>query len=202
MDDLEFVQRCVKGDTQAWHEFVDKYSRLIYNYIHSVLKLKGKAVSSSDAVDDLFQEIFVSLRENNFRKLSTFKAKNGASLASWLRQVVINFTLDYLRKIRPAISLDEEITEEFSLEDILPAENQSVKDLLVIEERLIPLKECIEILDMEDKYFLELHFNQGIDLEDLKAVLKVSRGAVDMRKSRLIGRLRDCFRGKGFGLDF
>jgi len=115
---------------------------------------------------------------------------------------VINFTLDYLRKIRPAISLDEEITEEFSLEDILPAENQSVKDLLVIEERLIPLKECIEILDMEDKYFLELHFNQGIDLEDLKAVLKVSRGAVDMRKSRLIGRLRDCFRGKGFGLDF
>ena len=39
-------------------------------------------------------------------------------------------------------------------------------------------------------------------LEELKKHFKLSRPAIDMRKSRLIERLRDCFRGKGFWLDF
>jgi len=200
MNDLEFVHRCVKGDKQAWDEFIDKYSRLIYNYIHSVLKIKGSRYTQEN-INDLFQEIILSLVKDNFKKLSTFKARNGCSLASWLRQVTVNFTIDYLRKLKAHVSIDEEDDEGFSLRDLLSSDSPSAVDMLNQEEKLTHLKDCIDKLDNEDQHFLELHINREVSLEELKDYFKLSRGAIDMRKSRIIERLRECFQSKGFMLD-
>jgi RNA polymerase sigma-70 factor (ECF subfamily) len=197
MDDLAFVQLCVKGDKSAWDEFINRYSRLIYSYIHSVLKIKGSTFTQEN-INDLFQEIILSLVKDNFKKLSSFKAKNGCSLASWLRQVVVNFTIDYLRKFKPTVSIDEETDDGFSLTEILSSHSPSVTDQLSDEERLIHLKDCIDKLDNNDKFFLELHIHRGLNLGELKDYFKISRGAIDMRKSRILERLRDCFRSKGF----
>ena len=201
MDDLEFVQRCVKKDKQAWDEFVDKYSRLIYNYIHNVLNAKGYSSSQSHA-NDIFQEIFCSLIKDDFKKLRTFKARNGCSLATWLLQVTINFTIDYTRKIRPTVSIDEENDDKLSLKELLADYSATVPETLSQEERIKGLKECIEKLGNDDKYFLELHINRGLRLEELRAHFKLSRGAIDMQKARIINRLRDCFKSKGFQLEF
>jgi RNA polymerase sigma factor (sigma-70 family) len=201
MNDLEFVQKCVKRDKQAWVQFVDRYSRLIYNYIHSVLRVKGYVVAQEN-INDLFQEIFLLLTRDNFEKLKSFKARNGCSLASWLRQVVVNCTIDYIRKLRPTVSLDEESDDGLTLKDILADDSTSTRDVVNQEELLTRLKDCIERLNRDDKYFLRLHINKGLSLEALRGHLRLSRGAIDMRKARIIERLRDCFRGKGFALDF
>lgn len=202
MDDLEFVQRCVKGDRPSWDKFVDKYSHLIYSYIYSVLKIKG-AVASEESINDLFQEIFLSLVQDNFKKLKSFKAKNGCSLASWLRQITVNFTIDYIRKLKVSVvSIDEENDDEFSLKEIIADDSTPVIDTLSQKERLEHLKDCIEQLDRDDKYFLELHINRGLTLEELRRHFRISRGAIDMRRARIIERLRECFKSKGFQLDF
>jgi RNA polymerase sigma factor (sigma-70 family) len=201
MDDLEFVKRCVSSDKLAWDEFVERYSRLIYNYIYSVFKVKGISLPDQDNVNDLFQGLLLSLVKDNFRKLKSFKGKNGCTLASWLRQVTINFTLDYSRSLRKSVSLDEEPQEGRSLKDTLADDELSVGDKLSREERLRQLKDCIERLEKEERYFLELHINIGLGLEQVQGVLGLSRGAVDMRKSRIVDKLRDCFRRKGFALD-
>lgn len=198
MNDLEFVRRCVKGDKRAWNEFVERYSSLIYNYIHSVLKIKGRAFSQEN-INDLFQEIFLSLAKDNFKKLGSFEARNNCSLASWLRQVTVNFTIDYIRKLKkPLVSIDEETDDGFSLTDLLSSDSPSVTDVLSQEEKLTHLKDCISKLDIDDKYFLELHIHRRLDFEELKAFFKISRAALDMRKSRIIERLRACFKSKGF----
>lgn len=198
MDDLEFVQRCAKGDNrQIWDEFLRRYSRLIYNYIHSVLRVKGYPPAKEQA-SDIFQELFSSLIRDNCRKLSSFTAKNGCTLASWLRQVTINFTIDYLRKLKPAVSLDAENEEGLSLKDMLSDGSVHIADSLSEEERADKLKECIDILDEDDKYLLQMNIYSGVRLEDLRRQLGVSRGAIDMQKARIIQRLRDCFRSKGF----
>jgi RNA polymerase sigma factor (sigma-70 family) len=201
MDDVGFAQRCIKADKEAWNEFIDKYSRLIYNYIHSVSRTKGSPLTPEN-IEDLFQEIFLSLIRDNFKKLKSFKGRNGCSLASWLRQVAINATIDYLRKVKPLVSIDEEIDDDFSLKEILADASPQVSDALISEEQFAQLKECIERLSTQDKFFLELHINRGLTLEIIRRVLKVSRGMVDMRKSRIIGRLKECFSHKGFMLDF
>jgi DNA-directed RNA polymerase specialized sigma24 family protein len=65
-------------------------------------------------------------------------------------------------------------------------------------EKQKQLFECIEELTVDDKYFLELYLHRGMPLERLSCVLRISKPAADMRKSRIIERLRSCFEKKGF----
>lgn len=197
-DDLRFVRRCVRGDRQAQDELVERYSRLIYSYIHQALKIKGSGFYGQENIKDIFQGVFLFLIQNDFRKLRTYKARNGCSLAGWLKRVTINFTISYLRGMTGGVvCLDTESDEGLSLKDILTDDSADIRDLLCDKEKIARLKECIKRLNSEDKYFLELHLNQGLSLEELRGVLKINRGAADMRRARLIDRLRACFQEKG-----
>jgi RNA polymerase sigma-70 factor (ECF subfamily) len=197
MNDLEFLQSCLRGDKQSWAEFILRYSRLIYNYIYSVLSVKGRSIST-EQVEDIFQEIFHALIKNNYRKLSTYQGKNGCSLASWLRQVTINFTIDYLRTLKPVLSLDAEDEDGFTLGDTLKDLSAGAIEFLNHQDRRKTLQECISLLESDERYFLELFLNQGLTLEEIKGHLKINRGAVDMRKGRILQKLQDCFKKKGF----
>ncbi|MDD5729576.1 MAG: RNA polymerase sigma factor [Candidatus Omnitrophica bacterium] len=199
MDDFEFIRKCCSGNRQSWEEFVDKYSRLIYNYIYAVLRSSG-VDTRQDTIKDIFQEIYLILAKDNYKKLRAFKAKNGCSLASWLRLVVVNFTIDHLRKQKQEIFLDQQNDEELSLKDILADKSEPVLHRLIAEENSADLADCFRKLQNDDRYFLELHINQALPLEELKVHLKVSRGAVDMRKSRIIAKLKECFKRKGYEL--
>ncbi|MFA5349829.1 MAG: RNA polymerase sigma factor [Candidatus Omnitrophota bacterium] len=201
MDDLKFVQACVKGDKQSWNEFLSRYSRLIYNYIYSVLAVKGYNLAI-EQIEDIFQEIFYSLIKDNYKKLATYQGRNGCSLASWLRQVTINFTIDYLRKLKPMVSIDVEVEPGFSLKDILKDLSADAAEFLSDQDRRKTLQECVDLLDSGEQYFMELFLNQGLSLEQIREYLKINRGAVDMRKGRIFQKLQDCFKKKGFKLDF
>ncbi|MBN2831631.1 MAG: sigma-70 family RNA polymerase sigma factor [Candidatus Omnitrophica bacterium] len=197
MDDLEFVHKFIKGDIPTREEFHKHYSRLIYNYIHHVLTVKGLE-SHQDSIDDIYQGFFVFIMEEDCKRLKSFKAKNGCTFATWIRQLTINFTRDYLRKLKPAFSIDSETDDNLSLKDTLKDGSLSVSEILSIDETMKVLDYCIELLSLEDKYFIELNFNQRIGLETLKDFFSLSRGAIDMRRARIIKRLRDCFKSKGF----
>ncbi len=197
MDDLKFVQGCLKGNKQSWSEFLSRYSRLIYNYIYSVLAVKGRNIST-EQIEDIFQEIFYSLIKDNYKKLSTYKAKNGCSLASWLRQVTINFTIDYLRTLKTISSIDAQDEEGFSLADTLPDLSAGAAEFLKDQTRRKTLQECISLLESDEQYFLELLLNQELTLDEIKECFKINRGAVDMRKARILQKLQDCFKKKGF----
>ncbi|MFA5275624.1 MAG: sigma-70 family RNA polymerase sigma factor [Candidatus Omnitrophota bacterium] len=201
MQDLELLQKCINGDKLACEEFLNLYSRLIYNYIHHVIKSKGFPCSQ-DLPQDIFQEIYRALFEDNCKKLRTFKAKNNCTLATWLRQVVINFTIDYLRRQKPFISLDSADEDEASLGDLLSDGAERADKVISSKERLAQLVHCIDKLNLDEKFLIELHFKQGLKLERLKTLFETTRGAIDMQKQRLINKLRNCFKSKGFVLDF
>ena len=197
MDDLEFVHQFIKGESQARDQFIKRYSRLIYNYIHHVLGVKGFKDPAGHA-DDIFQGFIAFLMDEDCRKLRAFKARNGATLATWIRYLTINFTRDYLRKIKPVFSLDAETEEGLSAKDILADNSLSAVEELLKEEKAKVLDECIDLLNNEDKYFVELNFNQKVSLEIMRDFLKLTRGAIDMQKARLMKKLKDCFKHKGF----
>lgn len=194
--DLEFSQRCAEGDRQAWDEFLVKYSRLIYSYIFSAARTAGKQLSLPEH-EDIFQDIILSLIDNNCRKLRTYRAINGCTLASWLRQVTVNFTLNRLGKTGAPVSLDEENHLGLSLKELIPDYGRLVSETSAEKEHAGRLGECIDRLGTDDRYFIELNLHQGLSLEEIKDHLKITRGAADMRKARIVERLRDCFKGKG-----
>jgi len=194
--DLEFSQRCANGDRQAWDEFLVKYSRLIYSYIFSAARTAGKQLSPSEH-EDIFQDIVLSLIDNDSRKLRSYRALNGCTLASWLRQVTVNFTINHLVKTGAAVSLEEENHLGLSLKELIPDYGRLVSDTSSEKEHIGRLGECIDRLETDDRYFIELNLNQGLNLEEIRGHLKITRGAADMRKARIVERLRDCFKGKG-----
>jgi len=119
-----------------------------------------------------------------------------------LRIITINHTIDFLKRRKKFFSLDSESEEGAPFKDFLATQPYSERhDSADLKERFLSLKECIERLDEEDKYFLELYLNQDIDLEKIRSILCINRGAADMRKSRIVKRLKDCFKSKGFALD-
>jgi RNA polymerase sigma factor (sigma-70 family) len=198
MDDLDFVKKCASADMLAWKEFLQKYSRLIYSYIHNIIRIKGYIFDAS-VVEDIFHEIISSLIKDNYRKLKTYQGRNNASLASWLRQVTINFCLTYFRQEKPAmVSIDAPNEAGLALSEIIPYRSLSAAEQLLQKEIKENLTDCIERLDLEDKFILELTLKWELSLEELKDLLGISRGAMDMRHSRMIQRLRDCFKKKGF----
>jgi RNA polymerase sigma-70 factor (ECF subfamily) len=160
------------------------------------MSVKGCSIST-EQTEDIFQEIFQALIKDNYKKLSTYQGKNGCTLASWLRQVTINFTIDYLRKLKPILSLDAEDDEGFTLGDTLKDFSPGVIEFINDQDRRKTLRECISLLESNDQYFLELFLNQRLTLDEIKDHFKVSRGAVDMRKGRIFQRLQDCFKKKG-----
>jgi len=201
MTDLEFARECSTGKAQAWQDFVKKYSRLIHSYIYSVLNQRNPSLATQENIADIFQEIFVLLSDNNYHKLKSYKAKNGCSLASWLRMVTVNYTIDYLRKARPIVSLDQENDDGLTPGQLIEDSSISALDKLNAEDSLESLYDCIKALGVDDQYFLEFYIVRGLDLEAIKNTLEVSRGSVDMHKLRIVSRLKDCFKSKGFPLD-
>jgi len=84
--DKKLIGACLNGKKPAWDAFVRQYSRLVY---HTISKTSNfyHVEAGNNMVEDLFQDFFLSLIRDEFRKSCQFKGKQGASLASWLRDV-------------------------------------------------------------------------------------------------------------------
>ena len=198
MNDVKFARRCGSGDTQAWEEFVKRYSRLMYSVIYQVLKTASVPGATQETTDGLFHDILVALSDDNGRKLRSYRGKNGCSLASWLKQVTLHHVIDHLRRASSTVSLDAEDGQGGTLKEKI-VDTSGLQDAAAEEqEKLMYLKECIAALCREDKYFLELHVNQGVPLRRVGRHLRISRAAADMRKRRIMQRLRRCFKRKGY----
>lgn len=196
-EDVEFARSCVSGDPYAWDMFVERYVKLIYSAVYATVRLKGQESRASDFVKDICQDIFAFLQKDNCKKLRTYQGKNGCSLASWLRLVTVRQTIDYLRRQKKDISLDASDDEGKSLADFLAACGISARDSLIKKDLYGHLSTCIDKLPIDDKYCVELLFYQRLLPEEVGQTLGISRQAVDMRKMRLLAKLRECFQKKG-----
>jgi RNA polymerase sigma-70 factor (ECF subfamily) len=85
LDEQELVARVQKGDREAFTPLMYKYQQKIYNLIY-------RKVRNHETAEDLCQEVFLKA----WQALPNFK---GQSLFySWLYQIAVNRSIDFLRK--------------------------------------------------------------------------------------------------------
>jgi RNA polymerase sigma-70 factor (ECF subfamily) len=174
---------CIRGDKASWDAFVQQYSALVYHTIRKTFALYHARVKDT-VVDDLFQEFFVAILRDNFKKLRDFRGERGCTLASWLRLVTVRLTIDFLRRDRP---LPNDVMVEFDCPS-------APLDLLVAKEEERRLSCAIEQLSPRDRLFMELCYRQGASAEDIAGILKMSVNAVYTQKSRLLAKLRESLK--------
>jgi len=194
-DEKGLLDRIRNGEQGAWNDFVDCYGRLIYHSIHRGLSLKGVR-KSEEAVQDIFQSLFVHLSEDNARRLLKFEGKRKCSLASWIRMIAINYTIDVIRsEARVSFLVEFEEVEPGELEKSWGHQNREPDEELAAKEEEKVLAIGISRLSQEDRNFLELHLT-GINAKQLAKIFKMPVNSVYSRFSLIKEKLKKSISNK------
>lgn len=178
------LEGCLKGDKAAWDAFILQYSSLVYHTIKNTFRLYHSE-PRADLVDDLFQEFFLSLLRDDFKKLCQFRGDRGCSLASWLRVVAARLTIDFLRK---------QTAPNVEPTDTIASGQDDPRASLIGQEEARLLSQALHTLPSRDRLFIELYFRQSLPPEEIASILRVSISAVYTQKSRILDKLRETIR--------
>ena len=131
--DLHLIfQEIKQGNSNKLDDLYGKYNKLIYNIAFSILKNRENS-------EDIVQIVFIKLFQMDKNKLPT------TNESTWIYSLTKNETLNYLRKKKQEISLDEiyYITEEDKeLNEIIDKDsyNRIIAKLNKQEREIISLK--------------------------------------------------------------
>ncbi len=200
-EEKKLIALCLSGDKKAWDQLVEKYSKLVYNRIYRNLEAKGWT-PERHLVEDLFQEVFLTVLKDDFKKLRQFGWKNDCSFSTWFSVVVNNLVLDFIPKESKKINKTESIHKKLDPEsketllDTLKDESANIRDTLSKQEITHLLKEVIDTLDEEDRTLLDLFFYQELPFEAIATLTGKSIDALYMQKKRLIDKLRNSLKNR------
>jgi RNA polymerase sigma factor (sigma-70 family) len=154
----EIVERCKQGDRQSYQTLYDKYSRAMYN---TSLRIVNNSADAEDVLQEAFLDAFRSL--NDFHYRSTFGA--------WLKKIVINKSINSLRKRKP----NQEIVEESVVYSLPDAEGP---DEAEIQYKVDEVKKAIRRLPDGYRAVLSLYLLEGYDHEEISEILNISHNTV------------------------
>ena len=193
----DLLDRCIKGDRRAWNTLVERFTRYVYYLIQLTAK-KYTTDLTQEEVADLHNDLFVALMEDDCRRLRAFEGKNGCSVRSWIRIITIRKTLDALRKRRNHLSIDDTDSDSppIHIVDDGPNPLEAMMAKAKAEQRA-QLSALTEGLSEGDRLLLEMIYVQKLSATAIASALKLKKGAVYTRKTRLIQRLRQAAESRG-----
>lgn len=186
---MKLVAQCITGDRAAWETLVCEFETTVYFALRNSLLVNGQQ-APDELIHELQSEVFFRLIRNDFTKLRQFQGR--CSLKHWLKVVVGNFVIDFLRKRRPSCSLDDPRMAE--LRDCLPSGDLSPEDNVASREARQLLRELWDVLAPEDRRFVELFYEQQLSFAEVAAQMRTSIGAVYARKNRVRKKLATLLR--------
>ncbi|HEY2391487.1 MAG TPA: sigma-70 family RNA polymerase sigma factor [Candidatus Angelobacter sp.] len=93
----QLIAGCLSMDKIAWEEFVRRYRPLIARVIFRSVHRIGN--TSPALVEDLVQDVFLKLLNNNFYILKNFETEQGPALSGFLKIVATNVADGYCRTV-------------------------------------------------------------------------------------------------------
>ncbi len=185
---------CVSGEAGGAEAFVERFSGLVYRTARNVLLQKNIPHTPRD-IEDLHNDIFLLLFENDRKKLRQFRGDNGCAPATWVRLVSVRAVLNHLRK--KGMDAMTWQSRRVPMENIFPraADRENAQVALENAEQERRLQEGVEKLPPRDRLFMKLHFDRGLSLEKVSRALGASIKNTYTIKHRTIQRLKSIVRG-------
>ena len=183
-DDASFVARCRKGDTEAFAVLVRKHQK-------KMLNVAFRMIGDYDEACDVVQEAFLSA----YRAIGKFRGD--ARFSTWLCGIVLNHARSHMtqktaRSRREAGSLnDPGKSKDGSFLNEPHSREGSIVERLEKRELEAKVKECIGLLDGEQREVLVLRDIQGFSYEEIGVMLKLPDGTVKSRLFRARNALKD-----------
>lgn len=166
-DDL--IARCKAGDRDAYYRIYKLYARQMFNVSY---RITGREEDAEDAL----QEAFISA----FRNLANYRAD--ATFGAWLKRIVINKSINILKKRRHELISDDKSWD-------VPEEEEPVgyKEDLTVER----VKKAIEQLPDGYRSVLSLYLLEGYDHQEIAGILNISESTSKSQLNRAKTKLRE-----------
>lgn len=145
------VEKCKTGHSGSQYQLYALYVDAMYN-------IGMRMLGNKEDAEDIVQESFVAA----FKNLAGFKYES--TFGSWLKRIVINKSINYLKAKRiPVVPMED---HEFHLHDE-PTETVEAIDIKKV-------KVGIEKLPLGYKQILSLYLIEGYDHNEIGEILEVS----------------------------
>lgn len=188
LSEKELLNTCIQGSKEAWDTFVEKYTNLIYHTINKTLKTYYADHLYQDS-SDIHNNVFLCLMENNYRKLRQYEGRNGCTVSSWLMVVTTNFTLNYIKKQKQHIPIEDNTTDNMDVIEKVSNPQQQPDEELSKKEYGEVFKELINDLNANDMLFLKLYYEKDLPPEEIAEILNLTVSTVYSKKNRIREKL-------------
>ena len=175
----ELIDNCRKGNRDAQFEIYKLYYQAMFNTCMRI-------VNNSQEAEDIMQESFLKA----FSNISQYKEE--VSFGAWLKRIVINHSLDYLRKTKTLFE---------NLEDL---KSEPASDIEINEEEDLKLKAGKvreEIMKLPEGYrlVLSLYLIEGYDHNEIARILNISSSTSRSQFVRARKKLIENLKSKNNG---
>ncbi|MCX6243885.1 MAG: sigma-70 family RNA polymerase sigma factor [Bacteroidetes bacterium] len=170
----DVIDACKTGDRNAQFRIYKLYYKAMYN-------TSLRIVNDTAEAEDIMQESFLDA----FRRIDSYTGEG--SFGSWLKRIVINNSLDELRKKKEMVSIE---ASELEFPEVVE-ENREEEIRLQVTE----VKETIGELPEEYRIVITLFLFEGYDHEEISEILGISNNLSRIRflraKQRLLKILKE-----------
>ncbi len=166
----DLIQSCRKNDRHAQLNIYKLYYKAMYN---TSLRIVNITADAEDIMQDSFLEAFLKINSYN----------GDGSFGSWLKRIVINKSLDFLKARQSRMSLGQKIME---MEEQNREEDIASTD---IDAKMEEVKLAFEKLPDNYRIILSLFLMEGYDHQEIAQILNTPYGNVRTRYSRARQRL-------------
>ncbi len=166
----EIIDQCREGSQKAQFQLYKLYYKPMYS-------ICLRMINNETEAEDVMQEAFLSA----FRKIDTYKGE--VSFGAWLKKIVINRSLDVLKK------------RKVKFEEINEKTNQIVDFQMETKEVNVQvIKDAIQKLPDGYRVVLSLYLIEGYDHEEISEILGISNSNSRTQYLRAKNKLRELLK--------
>jgi len=160
----EKVIKAIKGDENAFYELVNERKEQMYRTAFTYVKNKEDAL---DIVSETVYKAFLSIK----------KLKEPRFFNTWITRILINCSLDYIKKNKKVVSF-----EEYSIAD------EGIEDKN--KEEVIDLHNALGQLNESCKTVVILKYFQDLTLSEVAEILQCPIGTIKTNLHKALNQLR------------
>src|SRR6266404_5612988 len=189
VSETDLVKRCQAGDTEAFDELVTRYRTRIFGMIYNM-------VHSEQDAWDLAQDSFVKA----WKSINRFRGKS--SFYTWIYRIVMNVTIDWLRK-KQVKGAGTEFDDAIQLKEVDPASKTVPRPEPLPHQRLerqeirARIDQAIAQLSPEHRAVILMKETEDMQYHEIAEALGCSIGTVMSRlfyaRKKLQNLLRDLY---------
>jgi RNA polymerase sigma-70 factor (ECF subfamily) len=171
-EERHIILRAVEGGQDAFEKLYDHYQPQIYRFV--LVK-----VSHKEDAEDLTHQIFM----NAWTNIRSYRDV-GLPFSSWLYAIARNEVIDFYRRQKPRIPLDDYAAELIADQHTLDVDTET---RLSIERAM----EAIRLLKPEHQDVILMRFVEEMSVREVAQTIGKSEGAIKVIQHRALKQLRE-----------